>query len=217
MKELILIVALLLFGSTAHAFTVINLNKWSLEDGGNDHWYAVMTQDQTWNEGDDLWLEAYQNALTLTVDNMHGYLATITSQSENDFILNSIITGVAGPNLGGVPQFFLGGKWEGGDIWSWITGESFTYNNWNPGVISPGKTYNPYISIYGTPGTLARTPGKWNDVREFQYWSVVEFNAEMNPIPEPATVALLGIGLVGLAGAEVRRRRKKAAVNKCKS
>lgn len=36
---------------------------------------------------------------------------------------------------------------------------------------------------------------------------VMEFSAE--PVPEPATIALLGIGLAGLAGAEVRRRLKK--------
>ena len=37
---------------------------------------------------------------------------------------------------------------------------------------------------------------------------------QTDPIPEPTTIALLGIGLGGLEGAEVRRRRKKNAVDK---
>ncbi len=38
-------------------------------------------------------------------------------------------------------------------------------------------------------------------------------DVSLEPIPEPTTIALLGIGLAGLAGAEVRRRRKKKAIN----
>ncbi len=36
---------------------------------------------------------------------------------------------------------------------------------------------------------------------------------EVTPVPEPSTIALLGIGIAGLAYAEVRRRRKKKAVD----
>jgi len=75
-----------------------------------------------------------------------------------------------------------------------------------PGDLAPSHAYELEVSVYavqgGEPATLETVGGD-----DFTYYPVFEnINiAEFSTVPEPATVALMGLGAVGLA---LRRRRK---------
>jgi hypothetical protein len=81
-------------------------------------------------------------------------------------------------------------------------------------------TLNPaLLSLLGLPTNYTDAVGTINIFITFvnggTTGAIVTGNLELTPVPEPGTMALLGSGLVGIAG--IIRRRRKAAVTAARS
>jgi len=132
-----------------------------LRPDGTQHWYKVISVPEGIT-----WLGARINAVTA-----NGYLVTLTSQEENDFVFGlcddplywnpRVSTGntLIGPWIGGTQA---SGAPEPDGQWGWITGESFTYTNWAPG--QPNDLIPNENSMYF--GEIAGTRlNAWSDTR----------------------------------------------------
>ena len=99
---------------------------------GSIHYYDAISTPSGLN-----WNSAWDSAL-----GQGGYLATITSQAENDFVFSLIDSSpywykrpgteqkLAGPWLGGAQDL---GAQEPDSGWHWVTDESMDFLNWTPG------------------------------------------------------------------------------------
>jgi hypothetical protein len=112
----------------------------------NGHTYYRSTGRSTWPEA-----KAMANA-------NGGYLTTISSQAEDNFIFNNGVKDLAVDPAGGHGQGFWTGfndvAKEGTFVWD--NGEPVTYTNWEagePNNFPPGEDY----------GTIQPWNGKWND------------------------------------------------------
>ncbi len=136
--------------------TVAAVYVWPVDEGGNGHAYQPVAVPMLIP-----WTLANEAAT-----NGGGYLATITSQEENDFVYGLISAGFFvqamgnhyGPWLGG---YQLPGASEPAGGWVWVTGEPFEYTAWAVG--EPSQTAAPlnedrlhYLG-HGGPEPL------WND------------------------------------------------------
>ncbi|WP_037317927.1 nidogen-like domain-containing protein [Salegentibacter sp. Hel_I_6] len=155
-----------------------------ISNSDNDHYYEYVSGTFTWEQ-------AKADAATRTLNGLQGYLATITSASENEFILTKLSDDGW---IGGSDYFsqinsalgstFFNNQSEAEGKWYWVTGpEAGTqfsegaiavnnqYANWNdlePNNANGGLEH--YAQIYFQNG------GRWNDLRvESQLGYIVEY------------------------------------------
>jgi hypothetical protein len=171
----------------------------------NGHHYEFIVADGI------TWAAANTAAQAKSHAGVSGHLATITSLAEDTFLFNNS-TLASGLNTSGdfadsqlwVGGFQPAGSTEPGGGWTWVNGEGGFPGN-NAGPVYANWLGGEPNNVGGGEGHLAidlRANFGWNDEGNLGgIWGyVVEYD-----VPEPTTLALLGLGLAGIGF--TRRRR----------
>ena len=127
------------------------------------HKYELYNESMTWESA------------KLFCEKKGGHLVTISDEKENEFV-----NGMRCRNLSTDYQqsIWLGGSDTANEgTWSWITGEAFTYSNWEPDEPNGGTSQN-YLQMYSS--------GNWDDVQnETGRFVVCEYDSvqpKMTPV-----------------------------------
>ncbi|MDZ4778952.1 MAG: lectin-like protein [Planctomycetia bacterium] len=175
----------------------------------NGHYYAQVISIDTGGRPIN-WDNARSEAETLTYDGLTGYLATITSAVETDFLQQRLPNG--GPKWIGASDAASEGEWrwmtgpETGELfWQGAQdGTAVSYADWNS-----GEPNNSFLRGEDHAAFGEGQGHRWNDLpndgidRTWVNGYIVEFS-----VPEPSTYALAIIGLIGFAGVIRQRKRR---------
>ena len=104
----------------------------------NGHLYEKFDTSMTWDDA-----KAY-------CESLGGYLATVTSQEENDWIMDNLH-----PYESAYGYYFGAADVEEEGVWKWVTGEAWDYTNWAPGEPNGGIGENVIQWL---------SSGLWNDI-----------------------------------------------------
>ena len=143
------------------------------------HDYFLLSPD-TWPNA-----EAFSQSLG-------GHLVAVNNAAENEFVRST---------FGDHGELWLGFNdiaTEG--VFVWTSGDPVTFTRWDVFEPNDAGSNEDAAFMFGNSGTYG-PPGFWNDVPT----GITVFGvAEVAPVPEPATLFLLGSGLLGLT--RLRRR-----------
>ena len=107
----------------------------------NHHYYKVFSGEYTWSEAEK------------QCEEQGGHLVTITSEGEQNFI-NSLINSDS--------CVWIGGKRNTKNVWVWVTGEEWKYENWAPG--EPNNSSNMISNENRV--VIWNNSGQWNDLND---------------------------------------------------
>jgi len=185
--------------------------QWSVSDGGNDHWYDVIPSPST------TWEQFRVLAESSSYLGMPGYLATLTTESENAWVTQNLLR--PSPNVAlAIGGFQPPGSPEPAGGWQWVTGEPWGYTNWvgapptqEPNNLGGEDRLNIWGGGWGPRWWTGEDRcGTWNDVlADYPNMDacVVEYSST---VPEPSALFVWsGLGAMGLIAAW--RRLKRAA------
>lgn len=162
---------------------------WETSAGGNGHQYLAVPgfAGLTWDAANTL------------AEAQGGYLASITSAAENNFVFGLINSAPffnsfngAGPAIGGYLNNPAGS-------WAWTSGEAWNYTNWHAITPNNGPDGFDKLTYYsGFPNTPATT---WDDVEGNDAapgdMGIGGYVVEV--VPEPNALAIIGCGSLLLA------------------
>jgi Lectin C-type domain len=180
--------------SVSHAADIFNPQ--------NGHFYRLVQFPEL------RWEDARIAAVSESAFGVAGYLATITSAEEQAFAEAHFLSALQpwGAWLGGYQP---AGSPEPSGNWQWVTGESFSYTNWQSGEPSNGFGNENQLQLL--------SGGSWNDLGTsepigsplYDLPYLVEFN-----VPEPTALLTLLSGMaIGSIFHRRRRRRPLSSEN----